>query len=899
MNLGTYLDQRVEKYDGRVLMYYYDRTITYKEFGDQVNALANGLKSLGFKKGDFIHVLVQNSPETLISYFAIQKIGCVAGPVNGWWKANEVEYLLNDSKGRGLIIDPQYMPILDEIRPKCPNLEIVIEVGENPKAGNVSLDKLIAESSKTRVQCDSDEKEAAYIFYTSGTTGNPKGVLLSHKNVFADIKSCQDALDLEEGMRILIFLPLFHVNAMITSTSSLDRGGTIVLRKQFSASEFWSVVEKYKVNYFSAVPAVYQILLSDPSRAKFDKSSLRFGICGAAPMPVSTFKEFEEVFKIPLIEGYGLTEGTCVSTLNPRTGVRKIGSIGKACPGQEVLIVDEDGNEVKQGERGEIVVKGDVVMMEYFNRPKETADTLRGGVLHTGDVGYKDEDGYIFIVDRIKDMVIRGGENIYPTEIDNCLASNPKIDTAATIGVPDKVMGEEIKAFVVARDESLTEEEVKEWCRKNLAEFKVPKYVEILEHDLPRSPVGKVLKKVLKQWGLTPRPKDSDGPVVTVEDIFSTMEGRVNLEGVKDITANYAYQVTGDGGGEWTVSVKDGKVRVLKGIHEPNVTSTISARDWIDLTLGKLDGMTAFTSGKLKVDGDLGLMTKAAKFFKKYTPPAAAPVVTVEDIFNTMEGRVNPEGVKGVTANYAYKVEGSGGGEWTVSVKDGVVKVLKGILDPNVTSTISAKDWIDLTLGKLDGMTAFTSGRLKVDGDLGLMTKATKFFKKYTPPSGEVKEKKEELIMLKQLLSINQRFATGPLMGKFLKELRDNKRILGNKCPKCGRMQTPPREVCAVCNVRVDDLIEVGPNATVVNYDIAYYSSPDPLTGESRETPYCSAILLLDGCKGSDIFWHEIKPEDIPRLKSGVKVRPIWNEKRTGDIKDIKYFEIIDERRNS
>ena len=899
MNLGTYLDQRVEKYDDRVLMYYYDRTITYKEFGDRVNALANGLKSLGFKKGDFIHVLVQNSPETLISYFAIQKIGCVAGPVNGWWKANEVEYLLNDSKGRGLIIDPQYMQILDEIRSRCPNLEIVLEVGENPKEGHVSFDKLIADSPKKYVKCESDENEAAYIFYTSGTTGNPKGVLLSHKNVFADIKSCQDALDLEEGMRILIFLPLFHVNAMITSTSSLDRGGTIVLRKQFSASEFWSVVEKYKVNYFSAVPAVYQILLSDPSRAKCDKSSLRFGICGAAPISVATFNEFQEVFKIPLIEGYGLTEGTCVSTLNPRVGVRKVGSIGKACPGQEVLIVDEDGKELPSGEPGEIVVKGDVVMMGYYNRPEETAETLRGGVLHTGDVGIKDKDGYIFIVDRIKDMVIRGGENIYPKEIDNCLASHPKITEAATIGVPDKVMGEEVKAFVIAKDDTLTEEEVKDWCTKHLAVFKVPKYVEILEEDLPRNPIGKVLKKVLKQWGLTPRPKQKKDSAVTVEDIFNTMEGRVNPEGVKDITANYAYQISGEGGGEWTVCVKDGKVKVLKGIHEPSVTSSISAKDWIDLTLGKLDGMTAFTSGRLKVDGDLGLMTKAARFFKKYTPPAAAPVVTVDDIFNTMEGRVNPAGVKDVTANFAYQISGNGGGEWTVCVKDGKVKVLKGIHEPNVTSSISAKDWIDLTLGKLDGMTAFTSGRLKVDGDLGLMTKATKFFKKYTPPSGEVIEKKEELIMLKQLLSINQRFATGPLMGKFLRELRDNKRILGNKCPKCGRMQTPPREVCAVCNVRVDDLVEVGPNATVVNYDIAYYSSPDPLTGESRETPYCSAILLLDGCKGSDIFWHEIKPEDIPMLKSGVKVRPIWNEKRTGDIKDIKYFEIIDERRNS
>jgi uncharacterized OB-fold protein/putative sterol carrier protein len=310
--------------------------------------------------------------------------------------------------------------------------------------------------------------------------------------------------------------------------------------------------------------------------------------------------------------------------------------------------------------------------------------------------------------------------------------------------------------------------------------------------------------------------------------------------------------------------------------------------------------MTAFTSGKLKVEGDLGLLTKAASFFKKYQPPAKAPEATVEDIFGTMEGRVNPEGVKGVTANYGYRITGDGGGDYTVSVKDGVVKVLQGMVDPSVKAEISARDWIDLTLGKLDGMVAFTSGRLKVDGDLGLMTKAARFFKKYIPPSGEAQEKqKEELIVLKQLLSINQKFSTGPLMGKFLKELRDNKRILGNKCPRCGRMQTPPREVCAECRVRVEDLVEVGPEGKIVNYDIAFYSSPDPLTGESRETPYCSAFMLLDGCSGTDIFWHEIKPQDIPRVAPGARVRPVWAERRNGSITDIKYFEIIDDGRKS
>ena len=781
MNLGTYLDNAVEKCRDKPYLQFYDQTLTYREFAQQVDTLANGLKKLGFAKGDIIHVYVQNHPSVIISYFAIQKIGAIAGPINGWWKAPEVEYLLNDSKGRGLIIEDQYLSVLDEIRPRCPSLELVIEVGPSPRPGHVSFHKLMEESPKTLLKCQSQQDDVAYIFYTSGTTGNPKGVLLTHRNVIADTDGISAALNLKSGMTALCFLPLFHVNAMLTCVFSIKNGLAIVLRKSFSASEFWQVVDRYKVNFFSAVPAVYQILLTDPSRQQYDLSSLHFGICGAAPLTRDTMTQFEQTFRIPIVEGYGLTEATCVSTINPRHGERKVGSIGLPLPGQIVKIFDEEGKECPPKKPGEIVISGDAVMQGYFNRPEETRSAIVNGFLHTGDVGYRDEDGYIFIVDRIKEMIIRGGENIYPKELDNVLAGNPKIREAATVGVPDPVMGEEIKAFILAADDSLTEGEVLRYCQDHLASYKVPKYVEILDQDLPRNPIGKVLKKVLKQWGITPRPK---------------------------------------------------------------------------------------------------------------TPKGGA---TVADIFGTMESRVNPKGVEGVTASYGYVVTGTGGGEWTVAVQDGKVKVLQGLTDPQVTTTVAAQDWIDITLGKLDGMTAFSSGKLKVEGDMSLLMKAPRFFKKFTPPSQKQEEAPpEELLVLRQLLSIPQRFSTGPLMGKFLRELRDNRRILGNRCPVCLRMQTPPREVCAVCRVRVDELLEVGPEGRIASYDLAFYASPDPLTGESRETPYCSAFLLLDGCQGNDVFWHEINPKHIPKVKRGARVRPVWEEKRTGAITDIKYFDVID-----
>jgi len=779
MNLGTYLDTAVGRYQNEPYLQFYEETISYEAFGNQVNILANSLKSLGFQKGDFIHVLVQNSPGTLIAYFAIQKIGAVAGPVNGWWKATEIEYLLNDSRGKGLIIEDQFVPMLKEIRSRCPHLETVIEVGPSPHPDHISFQKLMQTGDTTPVICPCCDEDIAYIFYTSGTTGNPKGVLLSHRNVLADVDGVTQALRLEERQTVLCFLPLFHVNAMLTCTFSLGIGLTLVLRKTFSASEFWEVVDRYKVNFWSAVPAVYQILLTDPSRQKFDISSLKFGICGAAPLTPETFNRFQEVFNIPIVEGYGLTEVTCVSTLNPREGIRKIGSIGLALPGQLVKIVDETGSECAPHQTGEIIIGGDAVMKGYFNRYQETAETIVNGFLHTGDVGYKDEDGYIFIVDRIKDMVIRGGENIYPKEIDNLLATHPKIQEAATIGVPDAIQGEEVKVYVIPLDESLTEEEVVDFCRKNLAAFKIPKYVEILDQDLPRSPIGKVLKKDLRIWGLELRAKKSKGPEVTVADIFGTMESRVNPDGVKDITSNYGYVITGSGGGNWTVSVKDGAVKILEGLHDPQVTTTVSARDWIDITLGKLDGMTAFTSGRLKVEGDIGLLTKATRFFKKYSP------------------------------------------------------------------------------------------------------------------AGKPEEKPEELIVLRQVLSISQRFATGPVMGKFLNALKE-KKILANKCPKCNRLQLPPREVCAECHVRATDWVEVGPEGVIATPDITYYASPDPLTGESRETPYISAHFLLDGCKDHETLWHEVKASDIDRVKRGARVRPVWNDKRTGTVNDILYFEIID-----
>jgi long-chain acyl-CoA synthetase len=500
-SLREMFEARTEEYANSTYLTFANEGISFKEFDLRVNKCANGLLHLGIGKGDIVCVYANNSPNALVAYFAIVKIGAVAGPINCWWQPPEIKYLLNDSEAVAAIVESSCIPSIEQIRPECPHLRIIVEMGDDPKPEYVSFQKMLEENSETLPESHIDLEDEAFIFYTSGTTGHPKGVLLTHYNSLHAIASLEEGLHQEKGKEVaLIFLPIFHVNAMFSLIAGINGGVHIVLRQGFSASEFWKIVERYRVTFWSAVPAVYNILLQMPENAAGrDLSSVKFGICGAAPMPVETFTKFEEVFGIKIIEGYGLTEGTVASAINPVDGERKIGSIGKPLPGQQIKILDDDGVELPVGEVGELCVGGGNVMKGYLRKPEANAETLRGGWLRTGDMAYADEDGYLFIVDRKKEMIIRGGENIYPKEIDNLLFSHPKILEAAVIGVADDIMGEEVKAFVVTMPgESMEEEEVRDFCRENLASFKVPRYVEFID-ELPKNIIGKTLKKQLKQ----------------------------------------------------------------------------------------------------------------------------------------------------------------------------------------------------------------------------------------------------------------------------------------------------------------------------------------------------------------------------------------------------------------
>ncbi|MFX1571546.1 MAG: class I adenylate-forming enzyme family protein [Promethearchaeota archaeon] len=504
MNLKELVETQAETYKDKTFLYWEDKTVSYSQLNELTNKVANFLYELGIRKGDKVSVYLPNMPEYVYLYLGIPKIGAITGPVNALFKTREVKFVVGHSEAKVLITIPNFMDLVNEIKSDLPNLKHIIVIGE-PMEHTLNFWELMDKAStNTPPEVIINEREdPAAIIYTSGTTGFPKGVLQTHFNIRRNGEMIQEFLKAREDFRFMLILPLFHVNAqVVTVMAPLTIGASCILTPGFSAQTHWEIVAKYKASTFSAVPTVLSILLRMPHE-NLDLSSLEFVICGAAPLPVEVFREFENTFNCKVIEGYGLTEGTCASSVNPlpteTEDRRKIGSIGLPLPGNEMKIVDDKGNDVPPNTKGEIVIKGDNIMKEYFKNPEANAETLKDGWLYTGDIGHMDEDGFFYITDRKKDMIIRGGENIYPREIEEVLYAHPDVSLATVIGVRDEIYGELPKAFIVLKErKSLTTDDIIEHCKKNLANFKVPKYVEF-RNDLPKTPTGKIMKQPLRE----------------------------------------------------------------------------------------------------------------------------------------------------------------------------------------------------------------------------------------------------------------------------------------------------------------------------------------------------------------------------------------------------------------
>jgi long-chain acyl-CoA synthetase len=467
-------------------------TLTYDELIDRSARLATLLLEHGLERGDRVGVMLPNVPEFPIVYYGVLRAGGIAVPMNVLLKRREIAFYLEDSGAKMLLA---WHGFLDEARDGAADAGTEL-IGVEPEAFAATLDGL----EPTTEIVDTGAEDTAVILYTSGTTGKPKGAELSHRNLDENSEIIsRTTLLIDAGDVVLGALPLFHTfGQTVAMNASMRVGAVLTLVPKFDPGEALATIERDGVTHFYGVPTMYGALLHHPERGKYDASTLRLCKTGGASMPVEVLHGFEKAFDTELIEGYGLSETSPVASSGHPGQVRKPGSIGTPIEKVEMRILDEDGKEVPRGEVGEIAIRGHNIMKGYWNRPDATAEAIRDGWFHSGDLGREDEDGFFFVVDRKKDMIIRGGYNVYPREVEELLYEHPQIREAAVLGVPHPEWGEEVGAAVVLEPgEELAPEEISAWVRERIAAYKYPRVVWFLD-ELPKGPTGKIVKREIE-----------------------------------------------------------------------------------------------------------------------------------------------------------------------------------------------------------------------------------------------------------------------------------------------------------------------------------------------------------------------------------------------------------------
>ncbi len=492
MNLASAFAASAKKHSEKIALFWGGQEYSYAKLWEESVFVSDRLQSqFGVKPGERVGLWLKNCPEFVPAFFGILQAAAVVVPINNFLKPAEVNFILEDAGIDVLITDKElgaHFPALASARP---GLKLYQVEGLN------GLNKL-NELNREKGPDETEINELAVIIYTSGTTGRPKGAMLSHGNLLHNVESCRIVLQTVEADRFAVLLPMFH-SYMLTVGMLLPLivGGSIVLIKSLHPPRAASQeIFERKTTVLPAIPQFYRSMVNAPIQPPVP---LRYCICGAAPLPAQVLREFEEKFHIPLIEGYGLSEASPVVTKNPLDGRRKAGSIGLPIPHVEVSIQDESGRELGPNEIGEVCVRGGNVMLGYWNQPEETAKTMRKDWLLTGDIGYRDVDGYYYITDRKKDMLLVNGINVYPREIEEILYQYPGVKEAAVIGRPDPRKGEQPVAFVAAIDGSVVEEKaLQRFVKERLADYKVPRKIVVMQ-ALPRNATGKILKTALRQ----------------------------------------------------------------------------------------------------------------------------------------------------------------------------------------------------------------------------------------------------------------------------------------------------------------------------------------------------------------------------------------------------------------
>jgi len=501
LTVGELLLNSVIKFPNKTAVIFEERSYSFAQFNARVNRLANGLLGMGFKRGDHIAVMLGNCSEILEVMFAVAKNGMIAVPVSFRFVAAEVEYAVNQSDSQAFIVGEEFLDIVASARPRLKAVSRFVAIASKPVQGMDDYEQLLARSSDAEPEVRVCETDPWYIGYTSGTTGFPKGAIASHRArtlpaLFVALEYGLRDTDVE-----LMTMPLFHGNGIMFSLCGLILGNTVFIMRRFDAEGVLRAAHEHGVSYGSLVPTMYSMILNLPeeTKAKYNVGSMRVLISSSAPLLTKTKEEILAFFpNAELNEFYGSTEAAPVTNLKHRDQMRKIRSVGQATFGCKVKLLDAEGSEVAAGEVGELYCFSHA-FEEYYKMPQATADAFRGDWVSVGDMARMDEEGYFYIVDRKKDMIISGGENVYPTEIEEVLSHHPGVRELAVIGVPDEKWGEAVHAVIVPREGSgITVADIMAYCQGRLAGYKRPRSVEFVD-SLPKNPTGKILRRVIRE----------------------------------------------------------------------------------------------------------------------------------------------------------------------------------------------------------------------------------------------------------------------------------------------------------------------------------------------------------------------------------------------------------------
>ena len=508
MRIFDHFDWHAREQPDAAFAWFAGREISYREALARANQIANALVAEGLPQGARVAFLSKNCAEYALFYYGAAKAGVVPVPLNFRLAPPEWSYIVNDARAELLFARGALVGAIDPLRAELGSLKRCLALDAAPPAGWESYERWLARSPSTKPTRVIDDSADVYQMYTSGTTGRPKGAVLQHRAVTSNAQQVSAVTQISPGERYLVVAPMYHAAAAVSSFWVIGQGGTLYIHEDFAPADVVRALSEQQIVAATLVPAMIQAcLVTVPDVAKRSYESLRTIIYGASPIAVETLRRALEVFGCGFAQGFGMTETTAAATfLLPSDHTRALRerpglllSCGRALPGTDVMIADADDSEVPRGEIGEILVRGPQIMRGYWNLPEASAEALRGGWMHTGDAATMDDEGYVYIQDRVKDMIVSGGENVYPREVEDVLFRHPAVADAAVIGVPDTQWGEAVKAIVVLKQgASASEAELIEHARKALASYKRPRSVDFVA-ELPRNPSGKVLKKDLRE----------------------------------------------------------------------------------------------------------------------------------------------------------------------------------------------------------------------------------------------------------------------------------------------------------------------------------------------------------------------------------------------------------------